>query len=59
MNVPASKTVKARLQEQIQSYRKEAEEAKGRLEYEFAFMLIDKADQLQAQLDDIVEIYKT
>ena len=59
MNATASKTVKARLQEQIASYRKEAEEAKGRLEYEFAFILIDKADQLQAQLDDSVQIYKT
>jgi hypothetical protein len=51
MNATATKTVRERLLEQIASIREEAEEAKRKQEYEFAFVLYDKIDQLEAQLD--------
>lgn len=61
MNATATKTVRERLQDQIASIRQKADEAKGpkgEFNFELAFMLYDQADQLQAQLDDAVEIYK-
>jgi hypothetical protein len=57
MSATATKTIRLRLEEQIASIRKEADEAKEKQEFEFSFLLYDKADQLQAQLDDAIEIY--
>jgi hypothetical protein len=35
------------LTEQIEQYRKEAEEAKKELNFEFAFLLMDQADKME------------
>lgn len=37
--------------EQIEGYRKEAIEARKTQNYEFAFLLLDKADSLERQLE--------
>jgi hypothetical protein len=61
MNATAAATQTARqhLEQQIASIRQEAEQAKANPElFEQAFLLYDKAEQLQALLDDAIEIYK-
>ena len=51
MTAYATKTIRERLLEQIAATLQEADEAKGKQEYEFAFVLYDKVDQLQRELD--------
>ncbi len=49
---------KERLSKMIEQYRKDAEEAKKELNFEFAFLLIDQADTLERQLEDSVAVYR-
>jgi hypothetical protein len=41
---------KTQLTQQIEQFRKEAEEAKNALNFELAFVLADQADMLEQQL---------
>jgi hypothetical protein len=51
MNATATKSTTQRLSEKIEALRQEASEAEGKKEYELMFILLDKADQLQSELD--------
>lgn len=47
----ALRTVVERLREQVQELKKDAEEAKQRQDFESMFMFLDRATELEGQLE--------